>query len=237
MGAVRERQRVLLHGLPWRVESIAFYCVLVNPALVGGRIRIPIEDVASMRSRPAADDEPWFPTQTGDVVLRDGQRPALVEFQSIETVRLLCSGGNRLVIPTAQFAGESIEVLSRGYRVDVQFGLDYESQAEITTTTREMMEGEIERRWRESSWARSLVSVAVEFSSAGPSSLDYFVRVDLDGSQALEYAAQRRHLASLCVDVCNENGWVIPFPQLTIHAGPARPETRSNEREAPQGAI
>ncbi|MBK7952206.1 MAG: mechanosensitive ion channel [Deltaproteobacteria bacterium] len=225
MGAVREGQRVMLHGLPWRVESIAFYCALVNPALVGGRLRLPIEDLGSMRSRPDEPEEPWFPTQTGDVVLRDDQRPAVVEFQSIEVVRLRCPGGNRIVIPTAQFAGESIEVLSGGYRVDVQFGLDYESQAEITTTTREMMETEIERRWRESPWAGSLLSVAVEFSSAGPSSLDYFVRVDLDGSQALDYAAQRRHLASLCVDVCNENGWVIPFPQLTIHAGPARPGT------------
>lgn len=231
MGAVREGQRVQLHGLPWRVESIAFFCVLVNPMLVGGRLRIPIADIADMRSRADQEDEPWFPTQTGDVVLLDGQRPALVEFQSIETVRLRCSGGNRIAIPTVEFAGSSIEILSRGYRVDVQFGLDYESQAEITTTTREMMEAEIERRWRESPWARSLVSVAVEFSTAGPSSLDYFVRVDLDGSQAIEYAAQRRHLASLCVDVCNENGWVIPFPQLTIHAAPLPP--RSHTAAAP----
>ncbi|MBY0400123.1 mechanosensitive ion channel [Myxococcota bacterium] len=237
MGAVREGQRVVFNGLPWRVESIAFYCVLVNPVLVGGRLRLPIEDLASMRSRPDQEDEPWFPTRPGDVLLREGHRPAIVEFQSIETVRLRCAGGNLLVIPTAQFAGEAIEVLSRGYRVDVQFGLDYESQAEITTTTRQMMEFEIERRWRESPWAASLVSVAVEFSTAGPSSLDYFVRVDLDGTQALDYAAQRRHLASLCVDVCNENGWVIPFPQLTIHAGPARPEARTGERPDPHGAI
>ncbi|MFO0691623.1 MAG: hypothetical protein U0900_23200 [Myxococcota bacterium] len=227
MGAVREGQRVQLHGLPWRVESISFYCVLVNPALVGGRLRLPIEDIAALRSREDEPDEPWFPTRTGDVVLREGQRPAIVEFQSIETVRLHFSGGNRVVLPAAQFAGESIEILSQGYRVDVQFGLDYESQAEITTTTREMMEAEIERRWRESPWARSLVGVAVEFSTAGPSSLDYFVRVDLDGSQAIEYAAQRRHLASLCVDVCNENGWIIPFPQLTIHAAPLPPRSHT----------
>ena len=153
-------------------------------------------------------------------MLHRRERPARVEFQSTEIVRLALPGGNRIVIPAAHFMAQSIEILSQGYRVDVQFGLDYRSQAEITTTTREMMEAEIERRWRESEWARSLVSVAVEFTTAGPSSLDYFVRVDLDGSQAIDWPAQRRHLASLCVDVCNENGWIIPFPQLTIHAAP-----------------
>jgi hypothetical protein len=232
MGAVREGQRVVRDGLPWRVESIAFYCVLVNPALVGGRIRIPIEDVASMRSRPDREDEPFFPTREGDVVLLSESRPARVELQSTEIVRLRLAGGNRIVMPTLRFLSEPIEILSQGYRVDLQFGLDYQGQSEITTTTRTLLESEVERRWQGTPWASSLVGVAVEFSAAGPSSLDYFVRVDLDGTQAIEWAAQRRHLARICVDVCNENGWVIPFSQLTVHV--ANPDANG---EAPQGAI
>ena len=151
----------------------------------------------------------------------DNGRTAVVEFQSTEIVRLRAPGGNQIVVPTLQFAAGSLEILSHGYRVDLEFGLDYQEQATITTTDRERMQVEIERRWRDSSWVRSLVGVSVEFSRAGPSSLDYFVRVDLDGSQASEFAAQRRHLARLCVDVCNENGWVIPFQQLRVHV--ARP--------------
>ncbi len=220
MGAVREGQRVWRDGLPWRVESISFYCVLVNPALVGGRIRIPLEDIAKLRSRPDQPDEPWFPTRLGDVVLLDKGRPAIVEFQSTELVRLRSPGGNQIILPTVHFAAQSHEVLSNGYRVDVQFGIDYRNQAEITTTTRETFEAEVERRWRATSWANSLIDVAVEFTAAGRSSLDYFVRVDLDGSQATDYAAQRRHLTSICVDVCNENGWVIPFAQMTVHIAP-----------------
>jgi small-conductance mechanosensitive channel len=222
MGAVREGQRVIWNGLPWRVESIGFYCVLANPALVGGHVRIPIEDLASLRSRPTEDGEPWFPTKTGDVVLLESGRSAVVELQSTEIVRLQAPGGNRLSMPTAEFASKTLEVLSHGYRVDLEFGLDYENQSEITTTDRDLMQTEVERRWRASRWAASLVGVAVEFSKAGPSSLDYFIRVDLDGSQANEYAPQRRHLARICVDVCNENGWVIPFQQLTVHV--ARPD-------------
>lgn len=220
MGAVREGQRVIYGGLAWRVESISFYCVLVNPELVGGRLRIPIADLEDMRSRADRDDEPWFPTREGDVVLLEGARAAIVEFQSIESVRLRVSGGNRISVPTATFASEPHEILSRGYRVDLQFGLDYQSQSDITMGMRERLETELERRWRSSRWASSFVSLAVEFSAAGPSSLDYFVRVDLDGSQALDWSAQRRLLASLCVDVCNESGWNIPFPQLTVHVAP-----------------
>ena len=224
MGAVREGQRVWRNGLPWRVESIAFYCVLVNPALVGGRIRIPLEDIASLRSRPDQPDEPWFPTRQGDVVLLDKGRPAIVEFQSTEVVRLRSPGGNQIILPSDQFAAQSHEVLSNGYRVDVQFGIDYRNQADITTTTRDTFEAEVERRWRVTSWASSLIDVSVEFMAAGRSSLDYFVRVDLDGTQATDYAAQRRHLTSICVDVCNENGWVIPLAQMTVHLAPPREE-------------
>lgn len=224
MGAVRQGQRVVWNGLPWRVESIAFYCVLENPALVGGRVRIPIDDLAELRSRPVEDDEPWFPTRPGDVVLLDDGRTAIVELQSTEFVRLRIPGGNRIVVPTTEFVAESREVLSHGYRVDLEFGLDYALQSEITTTDREILQTELERRWRESPWAASLVAVVVEFSNAGPSSLDYYVRVDLDGSQAGEYAPQRRYLSRICVDVCNENGWVIPFQQLTLHVAPKTEE-------------
>jgi hypothetical protein len=228
MGAVREGQRVFVNGLPWRVQSISFYCVLVNPALVGGFLRLPIADIAAMRSRPDREDEPWFPTREGDVVLLDDERPGVVEFQSTEVVRLRKPGGNQIVFPTAQFASEPHEVISNGYRVDLAFGIDYQSQGEITTTMRDTLQAEIERGWRASRWASSLVGVSVEFSTAGASSLDYYVRVDLDGSQALEYAVQRRHLARLCVDACNANGWVIPFQQITLHVAPNGPNAPTN---------
>jgi hypothetical protein len=67
--------------------------------------------------------------------------------------------------------------------------------------------------------------VSVEFEEAGASSLNYFVRVDLDGRSALEFQAQNRMLARFCVDVCNEQGWVIPFTQLTLHVAKPGPDS------------
>jgi uncharacterized membrane protein YbaN (DUF454 family) len=217
MGVVREGERVFYNGIPWRVESISFYSILTNPALVGGRIRLPIDDLSHLRSRAHGVGEPWFPTDEGDVILMPDGRPARVEFQSIENVKLRMPGNNTAIVPAAEFAGQAVERLSDGYRVDITFGLDYADQAEITTTMRDTMEREVEAMWRESRWADALQSISVEFENAGASSLDYFVRVDLDGSCALELMAQKRMLARCCVDVCNRHGWVIPFSQLTLH--------------------
>jgi small-conductance mechanosensitive channel len=217
MGAVREGERIILNGLPWKVVSISFYSTLENPDLVGGTLRLPIDDLADLRSREIREDEPWFPTQEGDVILLSDGRPAVVEFQSIENVRLRSPGNNRTIVPTSEFAGQSVEKLNGGYRVSIPFGLDYADQPAITTTMRETLERGVKEKWATSKWADSLVSASVEFSEAGASSLDYFVRVDLDGTQALDYQAQTRALSRYCVDVCNEQGWVIPFTQLTLH--------------------
>lgn len=222
MGVVREGERVVYAGLPWKVDSISFYSQLSNPALVGGSIRLPIDDLASLRSRPWQDDEPWFPTEPGDVVLLADGRPARVEFQSIEGVRVHTPGGNRLVIPASEFAGGTVEKLSAGYRVSITFGLDYGDQAEITTTMRETLARGLETRWRSGRWADDVASLAVEFQEAGASSLDYFVRIDMKGASAFDLQAQKRTLARDCVDVCNENGWVIPFTQLTLHVADAQ---------------
>jgi predicted nucleic acid-binding Zn-ribbon protein len=222
MGPVREGERVHYRGLPWRVDRISFYSILSNPALVGGMIRLPIDDLAELRSRGDREDEPWFPTNPDDVVLLPDGRPAQVEFQSIDTVRLRVPGRNRLIVPAAEFAGQTVERLTDGYRVGITFGLDYGDQAGITTTIRETLQRKLEEKWHSTPWVDSLRVLGVQFKEAGPSSLDLFVHADLDGSTAFEYLGQKRTLATFCVDACNEEGWVIPFSQLTLHVAPAQ---------------
>jgi len=217
MGAVREGERLIYNGLPWHVDSISFYSTISNPLLVGGSLRLPIDDLEGLRSRAFDESEPWFPTQPGDIVLLPDGRPAAVDFQSVDAIRLRAPGDNLVIQPAADFLSQSLEKLSGGYRVDITFGLDYADQSEITTSMRTAMERGVEMRWSDSRWAESTLSVSVEFKEAGASSLDYYVRVDLDGSQAIDLQAQKRALSRFCVDVCNEHGWVIPFTQLTVH--------------------
>lgn len=64
--------------------------------------------------------------------------------------------------------------------------------------------------------ARDLV---VDFKEAGANSLDYLILVSMDGAAAAQYFKLGRLLQQACVRACNEQGWTIPFPQLTVHQG------------------
>jgi predicted nucleic acid-binding Zn-ribbon protein len=229
MGPVRKGERVIWDGLRWKVESISFYSILTNPDLVGGLIRLPIDDLAELRSRPYRQDEHFFPTRQGDVVRLPDDRPAKVEFQSVDAVRLRVPGGNKLIVPSRDFTAQNVEKLSDGYRVAIRFGLDYGDQARITTTMRSHLQRRVEEHFRSGRWRDSVENVSIEFEEAGSSSLIYFVRVDFDGQTAFDYAIQKRELARVCVDVCNEQGWTIPFTQLTLHVADAGAQ---DERDA-----
>ncbi|MDB4354181.1 hypothetical protein N9Z02_02645, partial [Akkermansiaceae bacterium] len=66
----------------------------------------------------------------------------------------------------------------------------------------------------------ALKNVSVQFKSAGASSLDYEILVDLTGDAAPKYNQLQRTIQRICVDVCNEQGWGIPFTQITVHQAP-----------------
>ena len=57
LGDVREGERVIYRGLPWNVETLSFYTTLVNPALTGGEVRLPLIQLPGMNSRPADRSE------------------------------------------------------------------------------------------------------------------------------------------------------------------------------------
>ena len=52
---------------------------------------------------------------------------------------------------------------------------------------------------------------------AGSSSLDFQIIVDVSGKLDSRYQILARFIPRVCVDVCNEHGWVIPFTQITVH--------------------
>jgi hypothetical protein len=68
-----------------------------------------------------------------------------------------------------------------------------------------------------------LLKLGVEFLEAGASSLDYLVLADWDGAAAPSYERCQRAIQRVLVDLCNEQGWNIPFPQMTLHKGADAP--------------
>ncbi len=221
LGTVREHERLLFDGVPYRVSKLSFYTLLSNPDLAGGVRRLPIKDLAELRSRTCSKDEIWFPCRRGDwVLLSDGRRGEVVH-QSPDTVQLQLLGGSRVTYLTADFLALAPENLSRGFRRQVRFGIDYEHQAICTGEVPEIFADRIKRGLEESYGDSALNAFKVEFCEAGASSLDYLVVADFDGAVAGQYDAIGRRIQRLCVDTCNEQGWGIPFTQITLHQAPA----------------
>ena len=216
-GTVRERERVVLDGIPYRVSKISLYTLLSNPALAGGVRRLPIGDLIHMRSRTASKGEIWFPCKRGDwVLLSDGTR-GRVTHQSPDTVQLEMLGGTLVTYPSTSFLKQFPKNISEGFRLQIRFGIDYAHQAISTTTVPEILTARVRAGMTEAFGAGSFESLVVEFLEAGSSSLDYVVIADIPGSGARDYEKMQRTIQRLCVDSCNDEGWVIPFTQVTLH--------------------
>lgn len=217
LGPVREGERLVFEGVPWRVQRLGYYCEFVNPELTGGLLRLPLRELIGRHSRPFHEKEHWFPTSLNDwVLLGDGTFGKVVS-QSPEQVVLLKMGGSRATYPAAAFLELFPENLSGNFRVQVVFGIDYVHQAEVTTTVLDVFRQRIEADLRAYAGEDGLISLNVEFKEAGASSLDFVVLADMSGALGSRYQFLKRRIQRICVDVCNEHGYGIPFTQVTVH--------------------
>ncbi len=217
VGPVREGERLMLDGIPWRVKHINMYSILENP-IAGLSQRVDIDDLVDMRSRPLNDHEPWFPCKRGDwIVLKDGVRGKVIGI-SIEMVQLIQRGGAVYTYNMSDFLSLSAKNLSKSFRVKETIGISYNHQKESTTSIVEKLEAAVKKRAIDEGYEDIVQSIRVEFQHANDSSLDLVVIADFKGSAADIYNRLRRSIQRWCVDACTENKWEIPYPQLTLHS-------------------
>jgi hypothetical protein len=217
IGPVREGERVVYQGLPWKVASLNVYSTLINPALRGGRLRLSLNEVATLHSRQYEEGEAWFPTQQEDYVLLDDTTFGRVLQQTPEYVQLAVAGSIK-TYSVGAFLGTNPRNLSAdGFGMFVTLGLDYRYQPQITTTIRDQVEAFFRQGLEAHAYGEHLKNVVVEFNEAGASSLDIAVIGVFSGGAAADYFAVRRLMNKLAVDVCNAHNWVIPFNQISVH--------------------
>jgi hypothetical protein len=218
LSTVREGERIMYQGLPWRVLPINIYTKLHNPDLKGGMIRVPISALIGLQSRPFYKDEPWFPTKTGDFVeLADGAF-GTVFLQTPEQVLLETRNSCLKTYPTKTFLSlNPINYSSNTFGVFVTFGVDYACQPEITETVPRLMREHIAAALAQKEYGADLLELLVEFKEAAGSSLNLLLAVKFSGNQAAHYFAISRFLQRAAVEACNKHGWTIPFMQVTLH--------------------
>ena len=222
LGPVHEGERVIYQEIPWKVEALNVFAKLHNPDL-GLTLRVPLDSMIGQVSRPFTPDEPWFPCRKDDWVLVGAKPLAKVVSCTHEQVEVVEMGGRRIVYRTGDFLAATPINLSSGFSLSVLFGLSYDLQPIITTEVLTRLETFLQGKMDEHGYMEGCHSLSVDFKQAGASSLDVVVLATFKGEMVPQYPRLERALNKWCVDCCNENGWEIPFPQLTVHRPNAQP--------------
>ncbi len=217
LGAVREGERIVYNGIPWKVASLSLYSTLENPMFEPNAIMIPITELFDSHSRKYDSNEPWFPSQIGDwVITSDGVRGQVLS-QTAEMVQLELRGGSRKTYQTQDYLGLSPHNLSSSFRVKVVFGLDYQHQAAIVDEIPAKLTAALRQGFTEKGYGEDVLELKTEIQDAGASSLNLVVIADFDGKTGAFYNRFKRIIQTLTIQACTANNWDIPFPQLTLH--------------------
>ena len=116
LSTVREGERVIYQGLPWKIFSLNIYTILHNPELKGGMIRLPLGELLGLHSRPFHKDEPWFPCQEDDFVLLSDGTYGKILMQTPETVQIQTLISHKTYL-TSDFLQLSPLNLSRNFTI------------------------------------------------------------------------------------------------------------------------
>ncbi len=216
MGAVKEDERLFFDGIPWQVESIGFKTHLINPLLDGGDITLPTRMFVGLHSRPQGKKEEWFPSRDKDWVLLEDGTYGRVTYQTPTGVQLTLPGGSQKVIPTEDYIKLAPRVLSTGFRHEIDFGIDYRHQADAVSMIPQAMQAHLQTVLEEQ-LGKALQHVQVDLREAADSALTYGIIVDCGPDAGQHWFMIPRRVQTALVDLCNQNGWTIPFPQLHIH--------------------
>lgn len=211
VGGVREGERILVDGLPFRVEALRFYTRLANPDLQGGVLRVPLQFLVGKRSRQSGPEEPWFPTRVGDhVLLADGTACA-VRVQTPETVVVEHWGAPRS-FPTTEFLRQSPRNLSRGFILDDKLRLARSTVDVVTTTARTRIEEAIAAALATVVPPSAVRRLEVAFLDVTANGFELLALAECDGSAAPKYLELRRTMQRAFVEACLAHGFALPQP-------------------------
>ncbi|MGC6486132.1 MAG: hypothetical protein ACON4Z_00670 [Planctomycetota bacterium] len=232
VGPVREGERLLVDGLPYRVEALQFYSRLVNPELEGGLLRVPVQDLVGMRSRPLGSGEPWFPCRKGDVVALDDGVVGVVTLQTPEVVVLVERRDAPRTYPTVAFLAQHPRNLSAGFELYLTFRVDFRHLPDAAGAVPEALRAAVRAGVEADRDGGALRDVRVEVEAAEESAIRYAVLVEFDGAAAARYHDLHRAVNQLLVAACVAHGLVIPLPQLRIRGAAPQPPASEASQDA-----
>jgi hypothetical protein len=222
LGSVREDERFIWQGIPWRVKRIGLYTTLVNNHLEGGVIRLPVKNLFDQISRPIVPSEPWFPSRKGDWMILADSTYGQIQNQSMEQVTIKLKGDAIKTYTVENYLAQTPLNISQGFRFNIEFGLDYGVQEKVCEEIPQLFDKGLREKLSShfAGDAPDFNFMEVKFDNAGASSLNLMILVHVDGRCAEYYEEYQREIQSTLVSLCNENKLVIPFNRLTVDLTP-----------------
>ncbi len=214
LGTVREGERIIYQGVPYRVTHINLHSELNNEALQGGLLRLPLNDLFTLRSRPCHPDEPWFPSRCGDWVLLSDATHAEVTVQSPEFIGLRLLGGAVKHLPPSAFLAMAPTNLSGGFRLESHFRLALTHRNGATTALPDQLATGLRTRLAATSWG--LKALQVCYRRTLPSFLELTILADFPGGCAKDHPLIRMALEQFCLETAQEWGWELPTHRMAV---------------------
>ncbi len=214
-GTIKEGELVVYQGLPWKVKSIGFMTIFENDFLDSKQIRIQITEIMKMHSRKILPNEQWFPSRTGDWILLNDQTYGKVVSQTLEQVVMELSNSQRRYIPTDDYLHFMPINMSHGFVLDFTWAFDYQDQKHFSNNILPKLEDDFRKQMK--NYVHTASQIAVDFHSAGNSSINAYVMVKFDGPFASYRLKIHRDLQQMLFNIATENSWNIPFNTITLH--------------------
>lgn len=216
VGGVREGERLVVDGVPYRVDALRLLTRLSNPALRGGELRLPIKDLIGRRSRAAGADEPWFPCQVGEVVaLADGVLGS-VRTQTPELVVVAERDDAPRSYATAAFLALSPRNLSRGFCITTAFAIDLAHEPAQVLNLPATLQGPVVAHLAAAVAAGELRALRLEFRGVRGRGHEFTAVAEFAGGPALRYRELERHLQAALFAAVAQHGYRPARTQLTV---------------------
>ncbi|MCP4687096.1 MAG: hypothetical protein GY859_03540 [Desulfobacterales bacterium] len=218
IGPVRLAERVIYNGIAWKVESIGIYCRLRNPLLTGGTLRLPLNDLIGMRSRPAKKNEPWFPCAEGDYVLINNKDRRQVLVQTPEVMEFSWYD-MRETMPTSAFLNEKIFNLSAApYWSGIMFYLAARHRLDALKIGK-ILEKRTDEEMKQ--FGAQYLETWAEFCElTEDSALGFMVWVRMDKDAGALYSRVKMTITQTALTAANENNWdIVRFSHIQLYKG------------------
>ncbi len=219
-GPVRQGEKIVIDGIPYRVEMMGVYSYLNNPLLTGGTLRLPLKDLVGMRSRPYDEHEPWFPCKEGETVLIDGSIMRTVLMITPQYVKLDWYGCDMdEYMPTSVFMNKTLLSLARPFWVGITFRLAYQHREyqEIVDKLTPFVREEIKKL----PYAEHIVDIEnpwIELGSLDETSLSFLVWIQARPEIAAKYNGIKRTVTHICLRAANKYEWnILQLKPVEVH--------------------